>query len=446
MTQRNACANQKPDADGSQETARARLTNRIGWGGTVAALLAFSAHAATMPSLVIPQGVGINIHFSRGHEKDLDLIVAAGVKVVRTDFVWDKTENYQGVYDWSAYDELADNLAKRGLRPLFLLAYSNALYENSTPKLWQGTWPYNELMSPQHPGSVAAFARWAAEAAKHFRKYNVIWEIWNEPNIQFWKPAPDVAAYSRLAIQTCNAIHEADANATVVAPASSKFPWEFLDSFFAAGALNCLDGISVHPYRSTTPETVDEDYARLRQLIVGHAPSHRTNIPILSGEWGYRTVRGGIPLQQQADFAVRMQLINLLHGIPLSIWYDWKNDGMDPNNVEHNYGVVDTDLEPKPAYEALKTMTTQLAGYQLVQRLDIGSSNDYALLFSNADGDSKLAVWTSGYTHDTRIAAPPATRLAKVTLTNWRGLSKQIAIDKNWIPVQLTQSPAYIAP
>lgn len=414
----------------------------------ITALLPLCAQAAALPQLVMPEGVGINIHFARGHEKDLDLIAAAGIKVVRADFHWDQIEHYQGVYDWSAYDELIENLAKRGLRPLFILAYSNALYEESTPKLWQNTWPYNEIMSPHRPGSVAAFARWSAEAARRYRKYNVMWEIWNEPNIKFWKPTPNVADYARLALATCTAIHAADPGSTVIAPASAGFPWDFLEGLFKAGALNCLDGVSVHPYRTSAPEVAVNDYARLRKLVDQYTPPTRKQpIPILSGEWGYATIKRGLPLQDQADYAVRMQLSNLMYGIPLSIWYDWKNDGTDWNNHEHNFGIVSTELEPKPAYEALKTMTAQLAGYRLVQRLDIGSSYDYALLFVNAQGHGKLVVWTIGFfAHNTRIAAPPPPHPAKMTLTDWKGLSSEIRLDGRWIPVRLTNSPAYIAP
>jgi beta-glucosidase/6-phospho-beta-glucosidase/beta-galactosidase len=146
--------------------------------------------AADFPELVLPQGVGVNIHFTRGHERDLDMIAAAGVKFVRMDFAWESIERQEGQYDWSAYDELTANLKKRGLRGLYILDYSNELYEETvvsrnpiSGKEQKG------VASPQHPKSVAAFARWAG-AARHFAGRRIIWEIWNEPNIGFWKPRP----------------------------------------------------------------------------------------------------------------------------------------------------------------------------------------------------------------------------------------------------------------
>ncbi|TXI83497.1 MAG: glycoside hydrolase family 5 [Cupriavidus sp.] len=413
--------------------------------GLLATLSCLPAMAATIPSMTVPEGVGVNIHFSKGNEKDLDLIAEAGVKVVRADFTWDEIERYQGVYDWSAYDELAANLAKRGIRPLFILAYSNPLYADTKPTLWQSLWFYHQVMSPNSPRSIAAYTRWATEAAKHFRKYNVMWEIWNEPNIKFWKPAPDVAAYSRLAMSACTAIHQVDPDATVIGPASSGFPWEFLEGFFKAGALTCFDAVTVHPYRSQVPETVLVDYIRMHQLMAKYMPPNRKDpVPLLSGEWGYATVIRGRPLQDQADFVVRMQLLNLLYLVPMSIWYDWKNDGPDRSNYEHNVGIVNEDLSPKPAYTALKTFTTQLSGYRLAQRLKIGNDADYALLFTNAKGENKIAVWTSGREHNVRIAAPP--QFSKAKLIDWKGWSTELKAAGGWVPLRITNSPAYIVP
>src|SRR5437016_7858018 len=83
--------------------------------------------AAELPEPVLPAGVGVNIHFTTGHEKDLDLIAAAGFRFIRMDFGWGGVERKKGEYDWSAYDGLTANLDKRGLRAIYILDYSNSL-------------------------------------------------------------------------------------------------------------------------------------------------------------------------------------------------------------------------------------------------------------------------------------------------------------------------------
>jgi len=365
-----------------------------------------AAFPADLPPLVLPQGVGVNLHFSRGHEAELDLIAAAGCKFTRMDLGWAGIERERGRYDWSAYDELTANLEKRGIRALYILDYSNPLYEATvTARDPVSGKERRDVASPQRPESVAAFARWAGEAARHFKGGRVIWEIWNEPNISFWKPKPDVEQYTALALATCAAIRTADPNATIIAPATSEVPVTFLEKFFASGVLAQLDAVSVHPYRNYAkpPETAAEDYAKLRELIRRYAPKEKQELPIVSGEWGYASHSKGVSLETQAAFIVRQQLANLLAGVPLSIWYDWKNDSADPAEREHNFGTVWPDLKPKPAYFALRTMTTALGGYRIVCRLDAGDPQDYVLQLATRDGPEKLAAWTTGEPHEVTV-------------------------------------------
>jgi hypothetical protein len=360
------------------------------------------ASASEIPDAVIPNGVGVNIHFVADHEQDLDLIAAAGFKFIRMDFAWTAIEKEKGKYDWSEYNELLANLDNRGLRAIFILDYSHHLYEEevTSPHPITGA-THRTTASPQHPESIAAFARWAAESAKHFHGRHIIWEIWNEPNGHFWAPKPDAQQYSALAIAAAKAIREAEPQATIVGPASSGFPWEYLETFLKSGVLEYLDAVSVHPYRNPKqpPETAAADYKKLRDLIARYAPSGKTNVPILSGEWGYSTHRKGVSLETQADFAVRQQLSNLLNGVPLSIWYDWKNDGDDPGENEHNFGTVLADLKPKPAYPALQKFTHELAGYSVERRLSQTNEQDYVVLCVNSAGNRKIAAWTTGELH-----------------------------------------------
>ena len=128
-------------------------------------------------------------------------------------------------------------------------------------------------------------------------------------------------------------------------------------------------------------------------------PAERKPVPVISSEWGYASATKGVSVETQAAYAVRMQLANLMNGVPLSIWYDWKNDGTQPGNFEHNCGTVTNDLIPKPAYIALKTMNDQLKGYRLIKRLDSESKNDFILMFQNDSGKKKVVVWTTESEH-----------------------------------------------
>ncbi|MBK9389971.1 MAG: cellulase family glycosylhydrolase [Bacteroidetes bacterium] len=191
---------------------------------------------------------GVNIHFTKGHETDLDMIAAAGFKIIRMDFGWQITEREKGVYNWSDYDELTANLSKRGIRALYILDYSNSLYEeqieSKDPISGKIT---KSVAAPNDPESVDAFAKWAAAAAVHFRGKDIIWEIWNEPNINFWRPAPDVMQYNKLAAATCKAIRKVVPEAIIIGPATSELPVPFIEAFLASGIIEYIDAVSVHP-------------------------------------------------------------------------------------------------------------------------------------------------------------------------------------------------------
>src|SRR5581483_1483628 len=299
-------------------------------------LLPLTVMSAELPKPVLPDGVGVNIHFVTGHARDLDLIKAAGFKWIRMDFAWESIARKKGEYKWSAYDELTKNLEKRGLHAIYILDYSNPLYEE---KVESRNGQHTDIVqhdtaSPQHPESIAAYGRWAVAAARHCHGRHIIWEIWNEPNGYFWKPGPDAAQYTALALATAKTVRGAEPAATIIGPALATFQPPFMETYLKSGVLKYIDAVSVHPYRDSSkpPETARSGYESLQAVIHNCAAEQKTkDVPIISGEWGYTSKIGGVSPEKQAAFLVRQQLFNLLSNVRLSIWYDWQNDGPDRN-------------------------------------------------------------------------------------------------------------------
>lgn len=363
----------------------------------VLVLLAVPASAAELAGPAVPDGLGVNIHFTGEPARDLDMIQAAGFRFVRMDFIWELVEQEKGRYDFRAYDELTEGLAKRGIRILYILDYEHRFYELDR--------------SVRTEEGRAAFARFAAAAAERYRGRGILWELWNEPNIEgFWKPEPNANDYMALAKAVFPAIRKADPAALRVAPATSGVDLGFLEACLKQGLLDLVDGVTVHPYRQDRPETVAADYGKLRALIGKYRPDG-PELPILSGEWGYSAVWEGYDERQQGDYLPREFLTNLSLGIPLSIWYDWHDDGPDPEEPEHHFGTVALDYREKPAYQEMRRLVTALKGKRFVRRL-ASDPDDYLLVFSDGAGDSTLAAWTIGSPHE----VGPATGLV-ISLT-----------------------------
>lgn len=366
------------------------MTNRTIFRLILVALLSNAARlwGDGLPEPVIPHGLGANIHFVHPDEREVDRIAQVGYNFVRMDFSWGATERSVGEYNFDGYDQLVASMAKRDIRCLFIFDYSNRLYDDG--------------LSPHTDAGRKAFAKWAAAAAKHFAGKNVIWEIWNEPNIsQFWKPKPSAEDWAALALEVIPAVKQADPRAFIIGPASSTFPWPYFQVLADKGVLNKLDAVSVHPYRQNNPETVEKDYQRLRLLIDRHSDHY---IPIVSGEWGFSTGWRNMSEEKQGQYLPREWLANLANDVNLSIWYDWKDDGADPKEPEHHFGSVHQDLSDKPASIAAKKLVDELKGLRFIRRLAVGGEEDYALLFAD-DSQAKLALWTTGQPHKLSLAA-----------------------------------------
>lgn len=387
------------------------------------------AAAPKLPMITVPNGFGVNIHF-RGEPRDLDLIVNAGFKFIRMDLTWEAVERKKGVYEFdkAGYDTLTEGCSKRGIRILYILDYSNRLYESER--------------SVRTEQGRRAFAAFAEAAATRYAGKGILWEIWNEPNIKlFWKPQPSIDDYCKLVKAAAKRIKKADKSGLVVAPATSTIHFKWLEDCFKNGLLDLIDVLSVHPYRPHPPETVIEDYGKLRELIKRDAPNGK-NIPIISGEWGYSNInwnKARLTDEQQAQYLVREFLINLYQKIPVSIWYDWKNDGTSPDEREHHFGTVRHDLKPKTAYLAVKTLSSTLDGYAIVKRLRTVSEKDFALLLKKGWNEA-ITTWTTGEEHQIILQCPAG----KGTITDMLGHPKKISWLDDALKLTISQRPQYI--
>lgn len=333
---------------------------------------------------VVPDGFGVNIHFTDPKPGEMKQLANAGFKWVRMDLHWGGTEREKGKYDFRAYDRLMTALDEHGIRALFILDYANRHYDSG--------------LSPHSEECRAAMARWAVAAVEHFKGRGVLWEMWNEPNIKhFWKPEPNVTNYVALSRTVGKAIKAAAPKEQFCGPATSTIDLKFLEACFQGGVLEEWDAVTVHPYRQKDPETVLPEYAKLRALIDKYAPRGK-QIPIISGEWGYSCAWKKFDDPRQGKYLPRQFLVNLLAGVPLSIWYDWRDDGTDPKEPEHHFGVARHESpHVKPSYRALQKLVGELRGYQFDKRIETGDVSDFVLMFRQSSG-VKFAAWTTNAT------------------------------------------------
>lgn len=392
-----------------------------------------------LPDTVVSMGLGVNVHFNPASDTNAEIrqLAELGFRYVRLDLLWNVVEQQKGHYDFSSYERLVDALAAHNVRSLCILAYNNALYDNTSS-------PPSTVVGPHTDEARQAFGRFAAAAAAKFKGRGIVWEIWNEPDLdRFWQPKPNPDDYMALTKVAISAMRQADSNATIVAPALTGLEpkyqeaWNFLERCFVLGLPALVDAISVHPYRLGPPESAPSDYHRLRTLIARYATKGKENMPIISSEWGYSLT--WVTQEQQAAYFVRLFLINLLNNLPLSIWYDWRDDGPDPKQMEQNFGIITSNGQPKVVYFAAQTLTRELAGFRLATQVTLSSEADYALLFVNGAA-KKQVLWTTNNPHKVTL---PATG-SSVTVTNMVGEKRTVPTTDGKIILEITGSPQYL--
>jgi hypothetical protein len=291
--------------------------------------------------------LGVNLRLEEAD--DVPRVAEAGFEAVRTDLFWNAVEPEPGRYDFSRYDTLLDALQRHRLRPVLILDYGHPRYDAG--------------QSPRTPEARAAFARFAAAAAKRYAGRGIVWEVWNEPNVPgFWTPQPDAAAYVALVAEAAAAIHAADPSATVAGLSLGGCVWdrEFVHDAFAAGLLRHVDAVSLHLYPAPDAQGAQDYFAELRAQMRA-AGSER---PLFVTEMGTQTHDQG----KQWDYLSRMTDANVRGGVGLTIWYSFRDD------EEGHFGMVDRMGHRKLAFYLPRLLPGAAAGTSLAAPLPVAGA------------------------------------------------------------------------
>jgi hypothetical protein len=157
----------------------------------------------------------------------------------------------------------------------------------------------------------------------------------------------------------------------------------------------------------------------------------------------------GMNDEVQGQLLARQWLTNFASGIPLSVWYDWHDDGPDPNDPEAHCGIVFYPYHegqkpvytPKPSYWAARTLTAVLTGYRFEQRLQIAEPEDYVLVFRRRRA-VRLAAWTvANSPHTVRIPVKDE----PCSMIGYKGDNAgALSVAKGEVALSLSNAPQYL--
>lgn len=153
------------------------------------------------------------------------------------------TEDAQGkpVYDWKIVDKIFDTYIERGMKPIAQIGFMPQAL-SSKPEPYRHHWKpgdnYNDIYlgwayPPNDYNKWAELVyQWVKHSVARYGKKEVeswYWELWNEPNISYWKGTVD--EYIKLYDYTADAVKRALPTAKIGGPEVTGPSWDKSEVF-----------------------------------------------------------------------------------------------------------------------------------------------------------------------------------------------------------------------
>jgi hypothetical protein len=317
--------------------------------------------AAPGAAVSFAERLGVMTHFAHGWSLDaMTPLAATGVRHVRDEIYWDEVEIAPGRFEFPArFDAYMAELRVHGIRPLVPLTFASRHHDDG--------------LTPHTEAGFRAYARYAVEVLRHYGDQIQAVEIWNEYNGGFAQgPATTNRAetYTAMLRHAYAAIKSERPDVTVLGGSTAGLPFPYLERLIAAGALEHLDAVSIHPYRADEPpETLEAPLRRLQELLARRRPGRPVPIWVTEIGWPARTPgeKSGPLLdeEKQAAYLVRALVLLLSLGVEKVYWYQLRDHGVDAG-----LGLLRTEpgYPPKPAYGAFTTLLARLRGVGAIVR------------------------------------------------------------------------------
>ena len=325
------------------------------------------------------------------HSSEFDIMDEMGAVWTLRTFNWSGIEREKGHFDFSGYDAYVDGAKNTGKKVVAVLAY-------------QADWIFPDGKSKKYipPENIPYFLRYIEEIVNHYKGRIDVWNIWNEPNIFFWKGSnKEFYELSRL---TAQKIRETDPDAYIIGGAFSRVPKRFIKKMNKAGGMKNLDGLAFHPYAFNPAGAM-----RLHDKFVRIASDINFKGDVWITEVGNPT--GGLyphktTLKKFPSVVVKTLCGSAVRGTRATLWYqlfDHYNEGevppkkFDLKSSEDFFGLLYPNLKRKDAAYAYALCGKFIPGSRytpgFLQREKIPSSVVSVCFLEGKSGNNTLVLW-----------------------------------------------------
>ena len=237
-------------------------------------------------------------------EKAYDKMSEIGIKWVRIQSGWQKTEKVKGVYDFAWLDAIVDNIIERNMTPWICVCYGNDIYGGMAEKVFGAVG-----CPPIHTEEeIEAWHNYCVSLSKHYIGRVTHFEVWNEPDgIWCWKHGVNATELGEFTIATAKALREGNPDCYIIGGALSRINLPYLNEAFKTGMANYIDAISYHAYHYDDRKLKPSIFA-LRSIINQYKPS----LEIIQGESGAQSKPFGNGAMHEGAWTPRKQCKHML--------------------------------------------------------------------------------------------------------------------------------------
>jgi xylan 1,4-beta-xylosidase len=349
--------------------------------------------------------------------------------------VYDEDGKDRPVFNFSYVDQIYDGLLGNGVRPFVELSFMPRKLASSgvTHPFW-----YKPLTGP--PRDWTRWQQLVSRFAQHvIQRYGVdevarwYFEVWNEPNIDFWSGEPKQESYFRLYDATATALKQVSPRLRVGGPATAQAAWvdRFIDHCVRGRVP--VDFVSTHVYANDTARDVLGTEERVSRSQMVHRAVRKVHdqvrrsrlpaLPIHFTEYN-ASYMNEVPVTDSPYMGPWLaNTIRQCDGLVDSLDYWAFSDVFEEQGVVKRpfyggYGLIAAGGIPKAAYNA----------FLLLHRLGderIPVDSPVALATRKEDGSAAVAVWN---------AAPPGEPgTALEVALSLRGIGNRRRVRIQWV-------------
>ncbi len=188
-----------------------------------------------------------------------------GIKRIRLQAGWAKTEKVKGVYNFAWLDRQVDYLCAQGMDVLIETSYGNPLYPGGGGASLGDGFPAGDE-------ALAAWDAWIEALARHYQGRVRDWSTWNEPN-GCKQNTPELVADNNIRTATIIKKHIPDARIAglVLTNPNVRFAESYMKILRAKGKTGLFEWMIYHDY-SLNPDAVYPRVEEFATMIHRYAP------------------------------------------------------------------------------------------------------------------------------------------------------------------------------